>query len=208
MAKSVKITPRIGVWSSIGFVVLFMVGAISSNVATTTTYPRPSAGSAEVHAYFAENAGMVGFLSLTQAAAALCLLLFTGVLAAALRSVRKTPTEAGWVVMGGSLAAGFLFVSALLLWALSQETVVADPEGTVALHQFVFGAGGVGHVVPLGLLVGASALAALRHQLHPRWLSVVGIVSGALSVASLLTLLVLGPLVALIPRAGSPRSST
>lgn len=67
------------------------------------------------------------------------------------------------------------------------------------LHQLAFVTGGVAHVVPLGLLVGALSLGALRHRLHARWLAVVGIVSAALSLASLLTLFVLGPVIALIP---------
>lgn len=183
-----------------GFVVLFMVGAIVSNVATTQSYPRPDADAAEVQTYFAENTGIAEFLSLTQAGAAVCVLVLAGVLAAAVRR-RDTQgsAEAACVGLGGGLAAAFLLLSALLVWALSRDQVINGPAGMTALHQLAFAAGGAGHVVPLGVLVGASSVAALRYGVHSRWIAMVGLVSAVLSLLSLVTLLVLGLLVALIP---------
>lgn len=61
----------IGALGGLGFVVLFMLSAIVSNVAATATYPRPEADAAEVQAY-AENPGVVSFLSLAQATARSC----------------------------------------------------------------------------------------------------------------------------------------
>lgn len=68
----------------------------------------------------------------------------------------------------------------------------------MALHQLAFATGGVGHVVPLGVLVGALALAGTVARL-PRWLTALGLVSAGLSIASLATLITLGPVVFLIP---------
>jgi hypothetical protein len=190
----------LGAFSAVGFVVLFMVGAIVSNVAATETYPRPEAAAAQVQTYFAENTGIAEFLSLTQAGAAVCLLVLAGVLAAAVR--RRDPqgaAEAAVVGLGGGLAAAFLLLSALLVWALSRGQVIGGPAAMTALHQLAFAAGGVGHVAPLGVLVGASSLAALRYGVHARWIAMVGLVSAALSLLSLVTLLILGPAIALIP---------
>jgi hypothetical protein len=190
----------VGGLGGLGFVVFFLVGAIVSNVAATDTYPRPDAAAAEVLAYFAENQGVTGFLSLTQAAGAVALLLFTGaVVGSARRWLPVGSAEPSWAAVGGAVAAAFLMLSGLLAWALGRDEVVDSPPGTVALHQLVFAAGGVGHVAPLGVLVGACALAAMRHRAHAGWLAVVGLVAAALSMLSLVTLLVLGPAVALIP---------
>jgi hypothetical protein len=46
---------RLGMWSALGFVVLFMVGAVVSNVATSETYPRPEDTAAEAQAHFADT---------------------------------------------------------------------------------------------------------------------------------------------------------
>jgi hypothetical protein len=181
----------VGALSGAGFVALFLVMAVVSNVATTAIYPRPNARAEEVLRYFSENAAVVGALSLTHVAGALLLLLFTGVIASAVRdaSDRGSP-EADWAALGGALAAASLLVGALLMWALSRGEVLSVPEGTVLVHQAVFAAGGTGHVAPLGLMVGATSLAALRHQLHPRWLATLGLVSGALSLSSLASMVV------------------
>jgi hypothetical protein len=186
----------LGAFSAVGFVVLFMVGAIVSNVVTTEIYPRPGAAAAQVQTYFAENPGIAQFLSLTQAGAAVCLLLLAGVLAAAVgRRDPQGAAEAAWVGLGGGLAAAFLLLSALLVWVLSSGQVInGGPAGMTALHQLAFAAGGAGHVVPLGVLVGASSLAALRYRVHARWIAMVGLGSAVLCLLSLVTLLVLIPL--------------
>lgn len=190
----------LGALGGLGFVVMFLVSAILSNVATMAAYPRPDADTADVQAYFAENTGAVGVLSLTQAAAAVLLILFTGAVAAvARRHLDRPSAEAEWAALGGGLAAAFLLLAALVAWAVSQDPVVDSREGISALHQLIFAAGGAGHVAPLGVLVGASSLAALRYGIHARWLALVGMVSATLSLMSLVTLLVLGPAVFLIP---------
>jgi hypothetical protein len=97
------------------------------------------------------------------------------------------------------LAAGFLLFSATVPWALSREPVVDSAQSFGALHQLAFAAGGAGHVVPLGILVGAASIAALRSGLHAPWLATFGVASAAVSLLSVVTLVALGPLVVVIP---------
>jgi hypothetical protein len=106
--------------------------------------------------------------------------------------------EEAWCLVGGGLAAAFLLFSAAVLWALSREPVVASAAAVGALHQLAFAAGGAGHVVPLGILVGAASIAAWRSGLHARWLATFGLASAAVSLLSVVTLVALGPLVVFI----------
>jgi hypothetical protein len=190
----------LGALGGLGFVVMFLASLIVPGVAATAAYPRPDADVDEVQAYFAENTGVVGGLSLMQAAAAMLLIVFTGAVAAAVRRCLDRPSPEGhWAALGGGLAAAFLLLAALVAWAVSQDSVFDSGEGISALHQLIFAAGGAGHVASLGVFVGASSLAALRYGIHSRWLAIVGMGSAALSLASLVTLLVLGPAAFLIP---------
>jgi hypothetical protein len=191
---------RVGAWSGLGFVVLFLVGAVASNVATTEVFPRPEDTAAEAQAYFADNQGITEVLSLTQAGSAACLAVFAGVVAVAIRRRDVGGSrEAAWCLVGGGLAAALLLFGATVLWALSRDPVVASAAAVGALHQLAFAAGGAGHVVPLGILVGAASIAALRSGLHARWLAGLGLASAAVSLLSVVTLVALGPLVVLIP---------
>lgn len=191
----------IGGLCGITFVLLFMTGAIVSNVATTTIYPRPEAEPVEMRRYFAENVEVVEFLALALCAAAVSLVAFAGSLVTKLRNYgESTLNMLYWAGGGGAIAAGLLLLNGLLIWALSREQVVAGAaDALTGIHQLAFATGGAGHVVALGLFVGPAALAALRAGIQPRWLTVVGIASSALSLASLVTLLVLGPMIVLIP---------
>jgi hypothetical protein len=56
---------RVGAWSGLGFAVLFLVGAVASNVATTEVCPRPGDTPAEVQAYFADKQDITEVRSLT-----------------------------------------------------------------------------------------------------------------------------------------------
>ena len=190
-----------GALSGLGFVVLFMTGAIVSNVATTAIYPRPEATPAEARSYFVENAGVVAFLALALAAAGLLLAFFTGALTIHLRKLAPDATkELSWVGVGGGVAAGLLLLDGLIVWTLSREQVVAgSAEALAGLHQLAFATGGAGHVVMLGVLAAAGALIGFRQGVQSRWLTVVGLGSGVFSLASLATLLVLGPVIVLIP---------
>jgi hypothetical protein len=190
---------RVGVWSGLGFVVLFLVGAVVSNVAASEVFPRPGDRVADVQAYFADNQGVTEVLALSQAGSAACLAVFAGVVAVAIRrrAVDGSP-EAAWCLAGGGLAAALLLFSAVVVWALSRQPVVASAAAVGALHRVAFAAGGTGHVVPLGILVGAASIAALRSGWHGRWLARFGLASAAVSLLSVVTLVALGPLVVLI----------
>jgi hypothetical protein len=85
--------------------VLFLASVIVSGVAATAAYPRPDADGAQVRAYFAHNAGVVGVLSLAQTAAVVLLIVFAGAVAAAIqRHLDRPSAEDRWAALGGGSA--------------------------------------------------------------------------------------------------------
>jgi hypothetical protein len=136
---------------------------------------------------------------LTQAASAACLLVFTDVLATAIRRRGDgLGREAAWCLLSGGPAAAFLLLSTTVLRALARDPVVASADSVAVLHQLAFAAGGAAHVVPLGIMVAAGSVAALRSGLHARWAGRFGVASAAVSLLSISTFVALGPLVLLI----------
>jgi hypothetical protein len=98
----------------------------------------------------------------------------------------------------GCIYAAFLLLSATVLRALARDPVVASADSVAVLHQLAFAAGGAAHVVPLGIMVAAGSVAALRSGLHARWAGRFGVASAAVSLLSISTFVALGPLVLLI----------
>ncbi|MGH3094728.1 MAG: hypothetical protein ACRDMV_01850 [Streptosporangiales bacterium] len=169
--------------------VLFAIAVIAGVLLASA--PRPNASPADIQQAFLDNAAAVRMQAFVQTAAAVLLLPFTAVLANLVRTGEGRPSGlTAAIVGGGVLAAAFLMVQSLLTATLATEGISDSPALASALRQLVFYTGGVGHVVWLGFLVGAASVAAHGARALPRWLSTAGIVSGVLSVLSLLSLLV------------------
>lgn len=101
-------------------------------------------------------------------------------------------------VFGGIAAAVLLMVSAVVTWTQSQMIVSADPELTHTLAYISFAAGGIAHVVGLGLLVAGIAVPSMILRLMPMWFTWVGLAFAAAAELSFLSM-VFEPLQYLIP---------
>ncbi|HTJ40051.1 MAG TPA: hypothetical protein VL738_43180 [Dactylosporangium sp.] len=73
---------------------------------------------------------------------------------------------------------------------LSRPEVLDEPALIRALQLLNFAAGGVAHVVPLGLLLAGLAVPGLLARLLPAWLAWAGLVIAGIAELSTLTLLV------------------
>lgn len=162
---------------------------IVTDLLISGTRPRPSAPDAVLQRFVLDNAGILRLQAVTGVVAALLLAAFAAALAAMARRAEHRPTglpEA--VIVGGMLAAAFGAISSLLLGTLSAEQITDSPVTVSALRQLNFLTGGAGHVVWLGMLVGAASLAGHRTRVLPRWLTGAGFVSAALSTLSVASL--------------------
>ena len=176
---------------AIVFTVLFVAGlAVSTAIAGGHTYPSPFSDASVVQGYFERHPGAVLATGFFQFGAAIPLAIYAATVSVRLRHLGVQAPGATIAQVGGVLAAAFLALSGLIGWVLSRPEVVADPGLVRGLHDLGFAAGGVGHVVPLGLLVAGVAVPGWLARLLPRWLALVGLAIAVVAELSTLALLV------------------
>jgi hypothetical protein len=178
--------PPLGILAVV-FTALFVAGlAISTAMAGGHTYPSPFSDATGVVAYFHDHRSAVAVSGFFQFGAAIPLAVHAATVSVRLRTLGIQAPGATIAQVGGVLAAAFLALSGLVSWVLSRPEIDADPSVVRALHDLGFAAGGVGHVVPLGLLVAGIAVPGWLARLLPRWLAFAGL--GIAAVAELATL--------------------
>jgi hypothetical protein len=151
--------------------------------------PRPDSSAADVLAYTAANATLVGVAAALLFGSAFPLVVYA---ATVLRRFRRLGIAAPGPVMGlagAVLAAAALMASALFSWAAAQTAGLGDPAIARLLATLWFATGGVGFVAPFGLLLAGIAVPALIGRLLPAWLAWAGLVVAALAVLSTFALI-------------------
>ncbi len=176
--------PNLGVVATI-YVVLFLVGLTFVTVFVTTPFfPPPDAGPANIVRYFQirpENVRISAFLSFES-------IIFLGIFAAGIASrFRFLGVRSAWVdiTFFAGLATAFdQNMSHLCEWALTWPGIAQNPPTTLALYYLLYGAGGPGFSVPMGLFVGSISWIGARTKLLPGWIvwsgfiiSLIGLVS-------------------------------
>jgi hypothetical protein len=177
---------------------LFLGGiALSTALAGGHAFPSPFADSARNAAYFHQHQNAVRVSGLLQFAASVPLAIYAATASARLRNLGIRAPGATIALVGGALAATMLALSGLVTWVLSRPEVLIEPAAARAVQDLAFAAGGVGHVVFLGLLVAGIAVPGLLAGLLPRPVALIGLVIAAVAEVSTLTLLVAGAAVLL-----------
>jgi hypothetical protein len=139
-------------------------------------------------AFFRDHADAVRVSAFLQFGAAVPLAIFTATATSRLRFITAEVAGHSIAFVGGTLAAAMSALSALLQWVLAQPTMAGSGGVLHAVHLLSFATGGVGFVVPFGLLVaGVSVSGALAGKL-PRWLMWFGLVIAAIAELSSLTI--------------------
>jgi hypothetical protein len=129
---------------------------------------------------------MLGF---HQVLSAISLFVFAACVAAFVwRTAIGTRTLSGLTLGGGTLAAAFLLLAALLSWVLALTVSEGEPAHASTLHYLIFLSGGPAHLASLASFVGAGSIAALRTKALPGWISWVGIAAAAISLLCLVSL--------------------
>jgi hypothetical protein len=185
------------------FTTLFVGSVVVSTVMAGGAH-FPSPFQPESAAYFSEHADAVRVGAFLQFGSAIPLGIFTATAVSRLRFLGVDAAGTFIALFGGVAASLLLAISALILWVLSQAGVADAPDATVhALHLLAFATGGVGYVVPAGLLVAGISVTGGLSKLLPKWLMWFGLVVAALAELSALSLVVT-PAMYLLPMARFP----
>jgi hypothetical protein len=174
-------------------VILFACGLLFGDLLGSSNYPALNASYAHVSSYFLRNGSEVKALAFFHLLSAVAFVCFAAYLRDWLR--RAPEAVARWAPLalaGGATAAAFLLSSALIYRTLAEPMVVHDRALTHALVVLSYLTGGAAIAVPLALPVAASALAALRHGMLPRWTGWLGVLAAAVGLICAAT--VLGPM--------------
>lgn len=185
--------PRVGqrplALSGAVFAIAFILSDIIAAPFKPVPLPMPDAPAAETVRYLTESQTGIVVHSSIHLISALALLIFTSVVVANLREVApERRTLRTIAAIGGGLA-GLLLIASAVLGIVSTLTISGLDQGQVAsLRTAGFLTGGTFHVAMLGALSISTSLVALKTRAFPRWIAIVGIVSGVLAVLSLVSL--------------------
>ncbi|MDX3101509.1 hypothetical protein ACIBO5_56145 [Nonomuraea angiospora] len=168
--------------AGISFAGMFIGGLILSMVLGSRTFPSPYETQAAITGYFAASGSAVLGLGLLHTLAAIPLTIFTTALARALPDALPRMV----VQHAGVIAAVFLLISAMCDIALVSGGGLTG-EALRALHLLTFLSGGSIHVLFLGILVGAGTIGLAGAA--PRALTLLGAISGVVSLASVASLI-------------------
>lgn len=164
---------------------LFMMGIGLSTLLAGSTYPSPFGDRDGILAWMAANQAATVVMAVTQILSALALLVFASNLAAVVRT-KASDAMARLVSASGTLAAGFLVLSAMFTWVAARPEVLESPATVRLVHDLSFLAGGPANVIAFGVMAGTASLALVRTL--SRGVAVLGMVAGAVSVLSVASL--------------------
>lgn len=150
--------------------------------------PGPGASASSIAAYAAKHTASNRISAVFSFGSAIPLAIYAATANARLHVLGVRAPGATIALGGGLLASGFLALSGLCSWVLSQPGIAAGGVVTRAISDLQFATGGPAHVVLLGLLVAGIAVPASILGLLPRPLAIAGLVLAAVCELSSLTL--------------------
>ena len=156
-----------------------LIGGIAVGVAVGGVMPLPYGAASAVTSYARAQPVAVRIIAVATFASSVPLALYAAIAGTRLRQLEARAGSAAIALTGGALAAGALGLAGLLGWTLSIPEVVANAALVRALYLLVFLTGGPGHIVALGLLVGAIAASGTR--VLPRGVVRIGIATAVLA---------------------------
>jgi len=195
--------PDLGV-VSIVYTILFVAGLVVTAAMTRGShFPSPLIAPDLAQAFFAKNGHAVGIAAFLQFGATVPLGIFTATVVSRLQFLGMNVAGVFITLLGGLAASMSSAISALLQWTLVQPGISSESVGTRILHQLSFATGGVGFVVPFGLLVAGVSIIAWFTKMLPRWLVWLGLAVAMIAELSSFSL-VFTPAAYLLPAARFP----
>jgi hypothetical protein len=134
-----------------------LFGGLAVGVALGGVMPLPYGPVPPIQEYVRTHPRAVQLIAVAMFASSIPLAGYAVAASARLRQLGVTGPRPTIALMGGVLAAGSLALAGLVGWTLTRPEVSADTALVRALYSLVFLIGGPGHIVALGVLVGAIA---------------------------------------------------
>jgi hypothetical protein len=192
--------PNLGAVSVV-YTVLFLASIVVTAIMSGGShFPSPFVAPDVAQAFFAKNGHAVAIAAFLQFGAAVPLGIFTATIVSRLQFLGVNVAGVFISLLGGFAASLFAASSALLQWIMAQPGIASQSIATRILHLLSFATGGVGFVVPFGLLVAGVSVIAWFTKVLPRWLVWLGLVVAVIAELSSLSL-VLTPAAYLLPAA-------
>lgn len=186
-------------WVGVIYVALFVASLLVGAVLTGgAPFPTPFQAPEVIQRYFESHADSVRITSFIQFGSAIPLGLFAATMTSRLKFLGVTAAGSTIAQFGGFAASGFLALSGLTGWVLSQPDMAQAKPSVRMLELLSFATGGPGHVVPLGLLLAGVSVPGLLIKLLPRWVAILGLVLAVVCELSTFSL-VLYPATLLVP---------
>src|SRR5215471_4802608 len=186
---------------SLAYTILFLASLGTTAMMTRGShFPSPFVAPDLAQAFFARNGFAVGIAAFLQFGAAVPLGIFTATVVSRLQFLGMNVAGVLITLLGGFAASLLAAISALLQWVLAQPGIASQAAATRVLHLLSFATGGVGFVVPFGLLLAGVSVIAWFTRMLPRWLVWLGLVVAIIAELSSLSL-VFTPAVYLLPAA-------
>lgn len=170
---------------------LFIASLIALGVMSNGVLPLPSSSATAAQAYYEHNAAAVRVAAFLQFGSAVPLGIFTATITSRLRFLGLHVAGVSIALFGGVTAAVMLALGGLTGWVLGQPGVASEIGAMRTLQLLSFATGGVGTVVPFGLLLAGVSVSCGLTGVLPRWIAAWGV--GVALVAELATLSLLLP---------------
>jgi hypothetical protein len=176
---------------SVVYTILFLASLVVTAIMTKGGhFPSPFIAPESARAFFARNGNAVRIAAFLQFGAAVPLGIFTATVVSRLQFLGINVAGVFITLFGGFAASLFSAISAVVQWVLAQPGVAAQAGPVTVLHLLAFATGGVGYVVPFGLLLAGVSVIAWFTRMLPRWLVWLGLVLAAIAELSSLSLIV------------------
>jgi hypothetical protein len=169
---------------------LFVASLVALGVMGKGAMPLPYGSIEAARDYYSQNAEAVRVAAFLQFGAAISLGIFTAAVTSRLKFLGLNVAGVSIALFGGLAASVMLALCGLMGWVLSQPGVASEVGAMRTLQLLGFTIGGVGTVVPFGLLLAGVSISARLTGLLPRWIAVWGLVVALLAELATLSLIV------------------
>ena len=176
---------------AIVYLVLFAAGIAAAQLMNSAgaKFPLPYEPVEAAHAYYTQNAEGARVSAFFHFGSAIPLGIFTAVMTSRLRFLGLNVAGVSIALFGGFAASILFAVSALSTWVISQPSVAEQAGALRVVQLLAFATGGVGYVMPMGLLLAGISIPCAFARLLPRWMIVFGLVVAVIAELSWFSLL-------------------